>query len=67
MKNGYKLLYLVKFYGIDNNFGIKPIVVDKPKKMPNNIINFIMKNEEEEEIEFMISDVSSNLCNNNLK
>jgi len=59
LKSGYKLLYLVKFFGIDNNFGIKPLVVDKPRKSPNNIINFVMKNEEEEEIEFMISDVSS--------
>ena len=49
----------MKFFGIDNNFGIKPLVVDKPRKSPNNIINFVMKNEEEEEIEFMISDVSS--------
>lgn len=59
LKNGYKLLYLVKFMGIDNNFGIKPLVVDKPRKAPNNVINFVIKNEEEDEMEFMISDVSS--------
>lgn len=56
LKNGYKLLYLVRFTGIENSFGLEPIVMDKARK-PSNLINFVMHNRANEELELLMTDI----------
>lgn len=57
LRNGFKLLYLVKFMSIENSYGLEPLIVDK-KRTGSNMVNFSFKNKESEEIEFTVSDVS---------
>lgn len=56
LKNGYKVLYLVKFLGINNSYNIEPMIVDKAKQ-PSNMINFVIDNQADEDLEFILSDV----------
>lgn len=60
LKNGYKVLYLVKFLGINNSYNIEPMIVDKAKQ-PSNMINFIIDNQADEDLEFILSDVHGKL------
>ena len=49
-------MYLVKFFGIDNSYGFEPLIVDK-RKQGTNMINFNIKNTEDEDLEFTLSDM----------
>lgn len=59
LKNGYKLMYLVKFIGINNFYGLEPLVIDKARH-PTNMIDFFMVNRMDEGMEFKIMDIKGN-------
>ena len=58
LKNGVKLVYLVKFIGIDNYYGLEPLIVDKARH-PTNMIDFFMTNQMDETFDFTLSDLKS--------
>lgn len=60
LKNGVKLVYLVKFIGIDNYYGLEPLVIDKARH-PTNMIDFFMTNQMDDNFEFTLSDIKSKL------
>jgi len=57
LRNGSKLLYLVKFIGIENYYGLEPLIIDKARH-PTNLVNFIINNQADEDLEFTLSDIN---------
>jgi len=46
----------VKFIGIENYYGLEPLVIDKTRSH-SNMINFIMNNQVEDDFEFILSNI----------
>ena len=46
----------MKFIGIENYYGLEPLVIDKTRSH-SNMINFIMNNQVEDDFEFILSNI----------